>query len=145
MRIRSASLAAFIASAGVLLAPPAGAEPGDPAPSPDPAGTAEVQAAPTPAASDPAAPEGVPHLPSPDHLPPGASAVPVDREGRGVSYLRDLWHAVQTQEISGAGALLLLTQRPMNPDSAPPGVPAQPVPPPSAPAAGPGPEPAAAP
>ena len=44
-----------------------------------------------------------------------------------MAYLRDLWHAVQTQEISGSGALLLLTQRPMDADTAPPpGVPAGP-------------------
>lgn len=120
------------------MAPPAGAEPADPAPAPDPRGTSA--AAPT-AGDGPATSQGVPHLPSLDNLPPGASAAPPSSEGRGVSYLRDLWHAVQTQEISGAGALLLLTQRPMNPDSAPPGVPSRPLPPPSATL----PEPAAAP
>ena len=37
-----------------------------------------------------------------------------------MSYLRELWHAYQTQEVSGGDALLLLTQRPMDATSAPP-------------------------
>ena len=44
-----------------------------------------------------------------------------------MSYLRELWHAYQTQEVSGGDALLLLTQRPMDATSAPPpGMPAGP-------------------
>ena len=41
------------------------------------------------------------------------------RKARTTSYLRDLWHAVQTQEISGRDALLLLTQRPLDPHAVP--------------------------
>jgi resuscitation-promoting factor RpfA len=110
------------------LAPPAApvaapADPGIPAPAPPPGPVPEgtVQSA----AGDPA----VPHLPSPENLPPGTSDTPVPQQGNG-SYLRDLWHAYQTQEISGRDALLLLTQRPMDADAVPPpGMPANPTPP----------------
>ena len=37
------------------------------------------------------------------------------RTSEGVTYLRELWHAYQTQEVSGSDVLLLLSQRPMNP------------------------------
>ncbi len=75
-------------------------------------------------------PDGVPHLSSPENLPPGTTDTPPDNSGRGVSYLRDLWHALQTQEVSGKDALLLLTQRPMNANAVPPpGMPASPTPP----------------
>ena len=60
-------------------------------------------------------PDGVPHLSSPENLPPGTTDTPPDAgQPRTLGYLRDLWHAVQTQEVSGRDALLLLTQRPMN-------------------------------
>lgn len=79
-------------------------------------------------------PEGMPHLASPDALPPGSTMDPaVGRdETPNVSYLKDLWHAVQNQEISGKEALILgLAQRGMNtpyPDQAPgPNVPVAPV------------------
>jgi hypothetical protein len=69
-----------------------------------------------------AAPTAVPHLPSPDNLPPGTTEDPTGPpQGHGLSYLRDLWHAVQTQDVSGGDALLLLTQRPMDADALPPG------------------------
>jgi hypothetical protein len=91
-----------------------------------PAATLAAPPADTLAAAPPAE---VPHLSSPENLPPGTSDVPLDQQGRGLSYLRDLWHAVQTQDVSGRDALLLLTQRPMNPTAAPPpGVPAGPMP-----------------
>ena len=62
----------------------------------------------------------MPHLSSPENLPPGTSDVPLEPEqGRGTSYLRDLWHAVQTQDISGKDALLLLTQRPLDANAMP--------------------------
>jgi hypothetical protein len=94
-----------------------------PAPPPGPAdGT--VQAA----AGDPALPpQEVPHLSSPENLPPGTTETPDPQAGSG-SYLRDLWHAYQTQEISGRDALLLLTQRPAD-AAPPPGMPANPTPP----------------
>jgi hypothetical protein len=83
------------------------------------------------AAADPAAPaDGVPHLSSLENLPPGTTDTPLDAEPRGLTYLRDIWHAYQTQEVSGRDALLLLTQRPMDANaSPPPGMPANPTPP----------------
>ena len=55
---------------------------------------------------------GVPHLPSPDSPPPGTSDEPVGPDtNANVSYLKDLWHAVQNQEIDRSDLLLALTQR----------------------------------
>ena len=73
----------------------------------------------------------MPHLSSPENLPPGTTDTPPDAgQPRTLGYLRDLWHAVQTQEVSGRDALLLLTQRPMNADAVPPpGMAANPTPP----------------
>jgi hypothetical protein len=98
---------------------------GTPAPTPAPDGTVQ------PVAVDPASPpKPVPHLSSPENLPPGTTDTPLDSQGNGVSYLRDIWHAYQTQEVDGKGALLLLTQRPMDADAVPPpGMPANPTPP----------------
>ncbi len=62
-------------------------------------------------------PNGVPHLASPDSLPPGATMDP-DANGAdspNVSYLKDLWQAVQSHDISGKEALIMgLSQRGMN-------------------------------
>jgi hypothetical protein len=106
--------------------PPAPADPAVVTP-PPPAPDATVQAAAGPAAP----PAEVPHLSSLANLPPGTTDTPPDPDqGRGLGYLKDLWHAVQTQEVSGKDALLLLTQRPMNADAVPPpGMPANPTPP----------------
>ena len=106
----------------------------------------------------PAPPAEVPHLMSPENLPPGTTITPLDpQQGRTTSYLRDLWHAVQTQEISGRDAILLLTQRPLDPKATPTNglpagpqapLPAEPVPAPElapplpAPELAPAPEPA---
>lgn len=65
-----------------------------------------------PAAVPAALPEGVPHLPSPQNPPPGTSQTPPPH--RTLGYLRDLWHAVRTQDVDMSDALLLLTQRPMS-------------------------------
>ncbi len=70
-------------------------------------GPATALAAPAPAT------EGIPHLASPENLPPDTSAAPPTDTSR-LGYLRDLWHAMQTQEVSGSDALLLLTQRPLS-------------------------------
>jgi hypothetical protein len=88
---------------------------------------ATVQAAGT----DPVTPpDGMPHLSSPQNLPPDTTTTPPDdNQQRGLGYLRDLWHAVQTQDVSGRGALLLLTQRPLDPNAAAPGLPPGPTPP----------------
>ncbi len=91
----------------------------DPAPlTPDPSQPVPVQQL----SADPApAPAAVPHLPSPDNLPPGTTDDPTGPpQGHGLSYLRELWHAVQTQDVSGGDALLLLTQRPMDANATPP-------------------------
>jgi resuscitation-promoting factor RpfA len=112
------------ASAGPAPAPAPAPAPGV-APTPAPDGTVQ------PVAVDPATPpNGVPHLSSLENLPPGTTDTPLDNQGHGMSYLRDIWHAYQTQEVDGKGALLLLTQRPMDANAAPPpGMPANPTPP----------------
>lgn len=134
--------------AALFFAWPAAAEPAPPPPAPVVDGAA-MQAAPVPEVPVPAAPEGVPHLPSPDALPPGSTMDPsvmAGSESPNVSYLRDLWHAVQNQELSGKEALLLgISQRNLNtpiPAQAPgpnvpitPGDPASAPTPPPAPAA----------
>ena len=123
--------AALGAAAVLMLSAPASAAPIDPAPVPlIPDASAPVQAASAEqaASADQAPPtdEGVPHLSSPENLPPGTTETPA-QEGPRMSYWRELWHAYQTQEVSGSDALLLLTQRPMDPESAPPaGMPAGP-------------------
>lgn len=59
--------------------------------------------------------DGVQHLSSPDNLPPGTTAdQPVSGTSPNVSYLKELWHAVQNQEISRSDALVALAQRPMS-------------------------------
>ena len=97
----------------------------------------------------PTLPDGVPHLASPDALPPGSTMDPAlrDPENPNVSYLKDLWHAVQNQEISGKEALIMsIAQRGMNtpyPNQSPgPYVPTAPVgaPVPTAPVGAPGPD-----
>lgn len=116
---------AVAVAATPAVAPAPDAAVGTPAPTPAPDGTVQ------PVAVDPATPpNGVPHLSSPENLPPGTTDTPPDNSGHGTSYLRDIWHAYQTQEVDGKGALLLLTQRPMNANAAPPpGMPANPTPP----------------
>ena len=92
--------------------------------------------------------EAIPHLPSPENLPPGATDLPLTPNSQpNLTYLRELWHAVQTQEIDGNDMLLALAQRPLTsqpPANAPvgpntpvvPGAPApEPVPAPVAPPA----------
>lgn len=115
-----------------------------------------VQAAGSDAApADPAAPpgpvpppNGIPHLASPDAPPPGSTMERQDNDSPNVSYLRDLWQAVQNHDISGKQALLMgIAQRGMNtpyPDQAPgpnvptaPGDPAAAPPPPGLPVPGP--------
>ena len=114
-------LGALGVSTAVLAAPAAWADPADPA---DPGPTPLTTDTNTPVAV--AAPTPVQHLSSPDNLPPGTSADALPPQGR-LGYWRDLLHAMRTQEVSGGDALLLLTQRPMDADAAPPaGMPAGP-------------------
>ncbi|MDT5069058.1 MAG: hypothetical protein QOK02_5213 [Mycobacterium sp.] len=128
--------------------------PGPPPPLP-PVESTTVQAAgdlpaPGPAPVLPAPPDGVPHLPSPQALPPGSTLDPQDNDSPNVSYLKDLWQAVQNHEISGKEALVMgLAQRGMDtpiPGQAPgPNVPISPVDPALAPPPPPAPGPAPAP
>jgi hypothetical protein len=82
----------------------------------------------------PTPPNGIPHLASPDAPPPGSTMDPAEAgpgDTPNVSYLKDLWQAVQSHDISGKEALMMgLAQRGMNtpyPDQAPgPNVPVTP-------------------
>jgi hypothetical protein len=167
-KTKTVKIAAAVASctSGLFLAvtataSPAGADPVDPAPPPAPlvappapgpvpAEAPTVQAAGTDTPLLP--PNGTPHLASPDALPPGSTLEPQDSDSPNVSYLKDLWQAVQNHEISGKEALVMgLAQRGMNtpiPDQAPgPNVPISPAdpalaPPPPPPPPAPGPAPA---
>jgi resuscitation-promoting factor RpfA len=101
---------------------------------PGPAYDAANQAMTDPTLS--ALPDGIPHLPSPDALPPGSTMDPAATGGESpnVSYLKDLWQAVQNHDISGKEALIMgLGQRGMNtpyPEQPPgPNVPVTPPPP----------------
>lgn len=126
---------ALSVAASALAEPATPSEPPTPGPAPAPVTEPAAQAA----AGDLGAPQlettgGTPHLASPDALPPGST---MDRTGQGtetpnLSYLKDLWHAVQNQDISGKEALILgIAQRGMNtpvPNQAPgPNVPISPV------------------
>jgi hypothetical protein len=65
----------------------------------------------------PTLPDGVPHLASPDAPPPGSTMDPAanGNDTPNVSYLKDLWQAVQNHDISGKEALIMgLSQRGMN-------------------------------
>ncbi len=110
--LAAAGVSMAFLSAPVAFADPAAVDPVPPTVVPADAGTQLT------AAADPsAAPAAVPHLSSPENLPPGTTDTPP--EGR-MTYLRDLWHAIRTQDVSGSDALLLLAQRPMDAGAAPP-------------------------
>jgi len=128
-------LGALVISLAVLVAPAAAADPVDSAdPVPQvvvdvtvlPAATPVVPApavvTPAPASVSTVPADGVSHLPSPDNLPPGTTvAAP---EGPKMSYLRYLWQAVHTPGVTMGDALMLIAQRPMDAQSAPPATPA---------------------
>jgi hypothetical protein len=81
----------------------------DAAPGAAPAGE---PTAPTPAIIAAAPADGAQHLPSPDSPPPGTSNAPVGPETNpNVSYLKDLWNAIQNKEVDRNDLLLALTQR----------------------------------
>jgi hypothetical protein len=104
---------AGVIQAGFAPAPQAPAAAGlalTPALPTDPAAAAAAVAA--PAAGDTVVAAGVPHLPSPDNPPPGTTTEPVGPAGNpNVSYLKDLWHALQNKEIDREDLLLALAQR----------------------------------
>jgi hypothetical protein len=94
------------------------------------------------------APTGVPHLSSPENLNPGTTTdrAAVTDDSPNVSYLKEIWHAIQTQDVTGKDALLALTQRPLTtPDRATGEVPNLPGQLPPNPALAPPPPPAPAP
>ncbi len=107
---------AALAAAAISAAPSALADwPWPPPPPPPPPPDTVTQAAPAPA------PGPVPHLYNPNNLPPGTSANPVDgEESAGVSYARQVLEAIQDNDISMGQGLLLLAQRPMDPNATPP-------------------------
>lgn len=123
--------AAAMVLALLLSAPVAAADPADPVADPTAPETVVVDPVAAPAGPD----EGVPHLPSPDNLPPGTTQEAPQH--RTLGYLRDLWHAVRTEDVTMSDALLLFAQRPMN-STPPPGMsprpPQSPPPPEPAPA-----------
>jgi resuscitation-promoting factor RpfA len=130
--------------AAPLPAPaPDAAAPAAPAPAPDPLAPLNNINIPAPAfdaanqlvsGEIPTPANGIPHLASPDAPPPGSTMDPNAGGPAGnpnVSYLRDLWQAVQSHDISGKEALMMgLAQRGMDtpyPDQAPgPNVPVSP-------------------
>jgi len=105
-RRAAAGLGALIALT-LLTAPGAGADPIDPAEPSSPAG-GEVPSSP---AAVEAAPAGMPHLPSPDNLPPGTTQTAPER--RTLGYLRDIWNSVRTEDVTMSDMLFLIAQRPM--------------------------------
>jgi hypothetical protein len=104
-RRAAAGLGALIALT-LLTAPGVGADPIDPA---DPSSPAAVEAAPA----------AMPHLPSPDNLPPGTTQTAPER--RTLGYLRDIWNSVRTEDVTMSDMLFLIAQRPMT--AAPPAAP----------------------
>jgi resuscitation-promoting factor RpfA len=112
------------------LVPPAPA-PAAPAPGPDPLAMVNSVDIPQPAFDAanqamtgelPAVPAEIPHLASPENLPTGTTLDQVAATGGdspNVTYLKDLWHAIQTQDITGKDALLALTQRPLTTPAGP--------------------------
>ncbi|OBB02590.1 transglycosylase [Mycobacteriaceae bacterium 1482268.1] len=63
----------------------------------------------------PVTPAEIPHLASPNNLAPGYTMDEgtLPAQGPNVGYLKELWHAIQTQDITGKDALLALSQRPL--------------------------------
>ena len=57
------------------------------------------------------APQGVPHLPSPDSPPPGTTSDPAQADNPNVSYVKELWQALKNQQIDRNDLLLALAQR----------------------------------
>ncbi len=56
---------------------------------------------------------GVPHLPAPDALPPGTTQEQT-RNSSTRGYLKDVWEAVRSGDVTTGEALLLIAQRPMD-------------------------------
>lgn len=95
----TAPVAAAPVSPAAATAPDSGAAPA----------SAPVAAA-TPAITPP---DGAQHLPSPESLPPGTTQQAPSHPT--VGFLRDIWHALRSGEVSGTDALMLLGTRPVDP------------------------------
>ncbi len=123
--VKPAAVGTLSIAAALLWAPTAAAEPEVPVDPPAPLAIAEVAPAEAVPPADPLAvpsdavavsltpPEGIPHLFTPDNLPPGATQV----ETRSTStrdYLKDVWEAVRSGDVTTGEALLLIAQRPMD-------------------------------
>lgn len=94
-------------SAPLAVVEPAPA--GDPLAVPPAAGVAST----APAASAVTPDDGVPHLPAPDALPPGTTQEQT-RNSSTRGYLKDVWEAVRSGDVTTGEALLLIAQRPMD-------------------------------
>ncbi len=121
---RGLGLVALAVAAAFVAAPAALADAGDPAPPPAPVvlPTDAPAPAPGPAAGSGAATpvstaDGIPHLTSPDNLPPGTTDTPT--QTRSLGYLRDIIHAIGNHDVTMSDALLLLAQRPMSSTASP--------------------------
>jgi hypothetical protein len=67
----------------------------------------------------PAVPQEVPHLVSPENLPPGTTT-DAPQQGPRATYLKELWEAVRNQDVTLNDAILGLAQQPMNANATPP-------------------------
>ncbi|HEX9177607.1 transglycosylase family protein [Mycobacterium sp.] len=67
----------------------------------------------------PAVPQEVPHLASPENLPPGTTT-DAPQQGPRATYLKELWEAVRNQDVTLNDAILGLAQRPMDANATPP-------------------------
>lgn len=84
---------------------------------PESSATGAAAAPADPAAT--AAPEPVSHLSSPDNLPPGTTDTAPQKQTR-LGYLREVWQAIQTQDVTMGDAVLFLAQRPLDASATPP-------------------------
>ncbi|MDR3661217.1 MAG: hypothetical protein P4L86_12650 [Mycobacterium sp.] len=137
-KVRAVGLACAVLLMPVVAAAPAWADGGTSATDTKSSDAASGTSTTTEVAS----PIPVPHLSSPDNLPPYTTSTPDgSQDPDQLSYLRDVWHAVQDHEVTPKQALVLLAQRPMDAGAQPPGgMSAGPQAPPPGPSA---PEPAA--
>jgi hypothetical protein len=109
----------------IATAPPALGDPQDPAPPPTP-GQAVAQSA---AGGSDVPPDGMPHLSSPNNLPPDTTDTPVDTQSNKLNYFREVWAAIQDHDITPGQGLLAIAQQPMD-ATAQAGMPINPQPPP---------------
>ena len=103
--------------------PPAVVEPApaaaEAAPAVDPLAMPPAEAVPPPVPGADAVlltvtpPDGVPHLATPDALPPGTTQQQT-RNSSTRGYLKDVWEAVRSGDVTTGEALLLIAQRPMD-------------------------------